>query len=203
MASSNKFVCVTAGILIGVAILGSACTTEAEPAKSAPDAKAGPPPEYTTTATIKDIMKSIVDPSADVVWGAVQSVVTTSGIEDKVPLTDEDWEEARLGTLRLLEATNLLMIPGRRVAAPGEKSEAPGAELEPEEMQVLIEKDRQAWNKRARALHEAAELTLRAIEKRDSQTVFDLGERIEHACESCHTQYWYPHQVLPPGYDRP
>ena len=187
MACSHKFVSVSAAILLG-AFLGSACTTEAEPAKGAPDKSAGPAPEYIPTATIKDIMLSIVDPSADVVWGAVQSVVTTKGIEDKVPVTDEDWEEARLGALRLVEATNLLLMPGRHVARPGEKSLAPGVELEPEEMEALINKDREGWHKRVRALHDAVEKTLRAIEKRDAETVFDLGETIEHACESCHLQ---------------
>ena len=202
MACSHKFVYVSAAILLG-ALLGTACTTEAEPAKGAADKSAGPAPEYVPTATIKDIMQSIIDPSADVVWGAVQSVVTTNGIEDKVPVTDEDWEKARLGAISLVEATNLLLMPGRHVARPGEKSEAPGVELEPEEMEVLINKDRQAWAKRVRALHDAVEKTLQAIEKRDADTVFDLGETIEHACEGCHTQYWYPNQVLPPGYDRP
>jgi hypothetical protein len=76
-------------------------------------------------------------------------------------------------------------------------------QLEPQEMRVLIETDRQARYTRARALHDAAEETLRAIERRDVDTVVVLGEPIEHACEGSHVQYQYPNQVLPPGYDQP
>jgi hypothetical protein len=170
-----------------------------------PQPEAGPPesgqPEYTPTATIKDLMLSLVDPSADVVWEAVTTVVTASGAEEKVPRTDEDWINARRGAIRLAEATNLLMMPGRHVARPGEKSETPGIELEPEEMEVLINKDRAAWNARAKALHDATLAALQAIDAKDAPKLFELGEQIERACESCHTQYWYPNQVLPPGYD--
>jgi hypothetical protein len=89
------------------------------------------------------------------------------------------------------------MIPGRRVARPGEKSETPGVELEPEEMDALIAKDRSAWNARARALHDAAFATLQAVEAKDSNKVFELGEQIEMACEGCHSAYWYPNEKIP------
>lgn len=162
-----------------------------------------PPPEYTTTATIKDIMMSIVDPSADVVWESVKTVVGPDGSHDVAPHTDEEWLEVRKGAVRLAEATNLLMMPGRDVARPGEKSEAPGAELEPPEMEALISKDRAAWYARIKALHDAAELALKAVDAKDSAAVLDVGDRMERACENCHLQYWYPNQVLPPGYAEP
>jgi hypothetical protein len=158
-------------------------------------------PEYTPTATIKDIMLSIIDPSADVVWESVATVVTPTGTEERVPRTDEEWTDVRRGAIRVVEATNLLMMPGRRVARPGEKSEFPGIELDPEEMDVLIAKDREAWNRRAKALHDAGVATLQAIDARDREKMFETGEQLEIACESCHLQYWYPNQVLPPGYE--
>jgi hypothetical protein len=97
-----------------------------------------------------------------------------------------------------MEAANLLMIPGRRVARPGEKSETPGVELEPEEMDELIAKDRPAWNARAKALHDVMSSVIEAIDAKDSEKVFELGEQIEVACENCHKQYWYPNEVIPP-----
>ena len=157
-------------------------------------------PEYTPTATIKDIMLAIVDPSADVVWESVATVVSSTGTEERVPRTDEEWTDVRRGAIRLVEATNLLMMPGRHVARPGEKSEAPDAELEPEQMEVLVNKDREAWNRRAKALHDAGLATLQAIDAKDREKMFDAGERLERACENCHLQYWYPNQQLPPGY---
>jgi hypothetical protein len=133
-------------------------------------------------------MLSVVDPSADVVWLSVSSVMTDKGLVDTRPTTDEEWTKVRHGAITLVEGANLLMMPGRRVARPGEKSETPGVELEPEEMDVLIAKDRASWNKRALALHDAAQATLQAIDAHDADKVFELGEQIANACEGCHRQ---------------
>jgi cytochrome c2 len=51
---------------------------------------------------------------------------------------------------------------------------------------------------RARALHEAATKALSAIEAQDADRLFEIGEEIEHACEGCHSAFWYPNEVLPP-----
>ena len=161
-------------------------------------------PEYTPTATIKDLMLSIIDPSADVVWQAVATVITANGteqiVEEIFPRTDEEWTNVRHGAITLVEAANLLVMPGRRVARPGEKSEFPGIELEPEEMEVLINDGREAWNRGAAALHDASLAALQAIDAKDPDTLLEVGGEIEMACESCHTRYWYPNQVLPRGY---
>lgn len=157
-------------------------------------------PEYTPTATIKDIMDSIIDPSADVVWNSVATTVSAAGIEEKAPQTDEEWADVRRGAIRLVEAPNLLMLPGRHVARPGEKSESPGIELEPEEMEAHINQDREAWNRRAKALHDVSLEMLNAIEGKNIEKMLEIGDRLDKTCENCHLQYWYPNQVLPPGY---
>ena len=162
-----------------------------------------PPPQYTTDATIKDLMDSIVDPSADVVWESVATEVSAAGTVERAPQTDEEWAKLRQGAIRLVEATNLLVMPGRHVARAHEKSEVPGVELEPEEMEALIQKDLPAWRSRAKALHDTSLLALKAIDARDLKALDQVGERIDSACESCHLRYWYPNQVLPPGYDKP
>lgn len=168
---------------------------EAEPGSQAPAADA--PPPYAPTATIKDLMLSVVDPAADVVWLSVTTVVSNKGLEETRPQNDEEWTRVRHGAITLLEATNLLLMPGRRVARPGEKSETPGVELEPEEMDALIAKDRPGWNMRVKALHEAAQAALGAVDAKDADKVFEIGEQIENACESCHRQYWYPNEKVP------
>jgi hypothetical protein len=154
-------------------------------------------PEFMVEATIKDLMLGLIDTSADVVWLSVTTTVSDKGIVEVRPQNDEEWEQVRYGGLRLAEAANLLMIPGRKTARPGEKSIAPGVELEPEEMDVLINKDLAGWNMRARALRDAAMLAVRAAEKHDADKIFEVGETIEHACEGCHRQYWYPNEQIP------
>lgn len=177
-------------VLVAAMALASCGPGEPEPAPVA----AAP---YEPTSTIKELMLSVVDPSADVVWQAVTAEMGPKGLLEFEPQSDEEWEKVRRGAVTLMEAANLLMVPGRRVARPGEKSETPGVELEPEEMDALIAKDRAAWNARARALHDVMIPIIRAIDARDAETVFNLGEQIEVTCESCHRQYWYPNEVIP------
>ncbi|HEX5106925.1 MAG TPA: hypothetical protein VFV95_00700 [Vicinamibacterales bacterium] len=162
----------------------------------APDPPASPP--YLPTATIKDLMQSVVDTNADVVWLSVSTVASEKGLVETAPKTDEEWATVRHGAIALAEAANLLMMPGRHVARPGEKSETPGVELEPEEMEALINKDRDTWYKRAAALHDAALVALKAIEAKDADKVFQVGSQIEEACENCHSHYWYPNEKIPP-----
>jgi hypothetical protein len=159
---------------------------------------AGAEPVFQPTATVKDLMLDIVDPSADIVWLSVTTVVNEDGIVETAPVSDEEWREVRRGAIALVEAANLLQIPGRHVAAPGEVSEVPGVELEPLEMEALINEDRAAWNTRAHALHDAGLEALTAIEAHDAAKVFEVGEHIERACEGCHSQYWYPNERIPP-----
>ncbi len=152
---------------------------------------------YTPTATIKDLMDAIIDPSADVVWNAVSTTVAPGGADERVPHSDEEWKDVRRGALRLVEAANLLMIPGRHVARPHEKSETPGVELEPAEMEALVNKDRNLWERKVQAFHHATLDALQAIESKDTVKLFEVGGTLDASCESCHRQYWYPNERIP------
>ncbi len=187
-------------------LLVGACSSAPAPAanSSTPAASAGEP-EYRPTATIKDLMDAEVDYNADWLWDAVSTEVSAKGVIDKRPRTDEDWKEARNHAIALLEASNLLQMPGRAVAKPGEKSENPGIEEGPEEIKKLMDADRATWVKYAHGLYDATKLVLDAIEKKDAEQMLDLGDQLDQACEQCHMHYWYPHQFdphpegLPPG----
>ena len=149
------------------------------------------------SSTIKELMISVVDPSADVVFNAVSLTVKKEGLVETKPQTDEEWSKVRHGAVTLMEAANLLLIPGRTVGRPGDTSETPGVELEPAEMDALIAKDRAGWERRATALHDVTAEVLQAIDAKDADKVFELGERVEAACEACHKHFWYPNEVIP------
>jgi hypothetical protein len=151
-------------------------------------------PSFRLTGTIKEIMDSVVDPSADVLWDSVSTTINREGTTEKQPRTDEDWKMVRRSAMALVEATNLLVIEGRKMAPPGDKSENPDIELAPEEMQKLMDADRAAWVKNAHGLHDAAMVALKAIDAKDVKGLMDAGETIDSACENCHKQYWYPDQ---------
>jgi cytochrome c556 len=176
-----------------LALTAAGCKRDTE-AAAAPAAAAMPP--FITDHTIKDLMLNVVDTNADVVWLSVTTVASDKGLVETRPTTDAEWTRVKQGAIMLAEAANLLMIP-RRVARPGEKSETPGVELEPEEMDELIAKDRPAFYRHAQDLYNAAMLAANAADKKDADKVFEVGETIEHACENCHKTYWYPNEVIP------
>jgi hypothetical protein len=126
-----------------------------------------PAPDYAPVASIKDIMQAIVDPSADVVWNSVKVVETAAKVENIAPLSDEDWANVRHAAIRLVEGANLLMMPGRHVAPPGDTSATPGVELEPAQIEANIASDRATWYKLATALRETALVTLKAVDAKD------------------------------------
>jgi hypothetical protein len=147
---------------------------------------------FRPTATIKDIMTSIIDPESDVLWNAVATVVSATGTEERRPSTEEEWTALRRSAIQLVEATNLLLVPGRQVARPGEKSENPKVELEPPAIQRLIADDPAGWAKLVGNLHAAAAPALKAIDERNADDLFVAGGHLEDACEACHQRYWYP-----------
>jgi hypothetical protein len=61
-------------------------------------------------------------------------------------------------------------IPGRHVAKPGQRNEQ-GIELQPEQIETLINQDRQAWIALAHGLHDAATLAVNAADAKDPAKV--------------------------------
>lgn len=160
-------------------------------------AKPKPDAEYRPTTTIRDLMDGIVDPAADTIWNSVSTTITKKGQQEKAPHTDEEWGTVRHSAIALLEASNLLQIPGRHVAAPGQRNEQ-GIELQPEEIEKLINQDRRTWITLAHGLHDAATQALDAAVAKDPAKVLESGDAIDNACEHCHQRYWYPHPPQSP-----
>jgi len=156
-----------------------------------------PQGDYRTTATVKDIMDSLVDPGSDYIWDSVETVVSAKGTEEKAPHTDEEWKQVRRHAIMLMEATNLLLMPGRHVAKPGEKAEDPNVELNPEQIEAMIKQDPASWTKFAHGLHDATMEAFKAIEAKDTEGLLNSGDGIDNACEKCHLQYWYPNERKP------
>ena len=153
-------------------------------------------------ASIRDLMESIIDPSADVLWGAAGTVVDQGGIQDMLPKTQEEWLNVRRAAVRIIEGSNLLTMAGRDAAPAGAESEAPGVELEPAQITALIKKKRNSFNAFARALQVLGAEALRASETKDANLLVDIGGRMEDVCESCHQTFWYPQEKLAPAHSQ-
>jgi hypothetical protein len=151
-----------------------------------------PAPALQHTATIRDIMDSMVDPSGEFLFESVATIGDEQGVREIAPQTDEEWQEVRRRAMILVEAPNLLVMPGRAVAPPNVTAQNPAIELEPAQIQALIDGDRPAFIARARALQDAALLAVKAADAKDKTALFAASERIDVACETCHLGYWYP-----------
>lgn len=160
-------------------------------------AAAKPEPLFKPTASIQEIMVSIIDPNADDVWNSVASISTAAGTEDKQPHTDEEWATVRRHAVTLLEATNLLLIEGRRVAPEGASTSSVKAELSPDEIQKNIAAKRADFVQHAHELHDAAQQAVAAIDAKNAEELVRVGGKIDQVCEECHKQFWYPNDKLP------
>ena len=143
-------------------------------------------------SSVKELMESIIDPSADVLWGAVGTVLDKEGTHEMLPKTPEEWLDVRRAAVRIVEGGNLLMMPDRQAAPAGTKSETPGVELEPPEMTALIRKKRKDFNAFAKALQRVGLEAVRASDSKDTDLLVEIGGRMENVCESCHQTFWYP-----------
>lgn len=123
-----------------------------------------PPPPLTLTADVKQIMAAIVDPSADVVWEAVGTVITAEGAHEIRPQTNEEWDAVKNAAWVLAEAGNSLMIGNRP-------------------------KDTTDWPRLAQGMSQTALRAVRAAEARDAAALFSAGGDIYEACTACHAKY--------------
>lgn len=161
------------------------------------EAVANVDPVFKPTATIQEIMTSIIDPNVDYVWNSVATITTAAGTEERAPHTDEEWKLVRQHAITLLEASNLLIIEGRHVAGEGATTSSHAVELSPAEIEQGIAAHRQAFIQHAHALHDATQLAIKAIDSKDVAELEKVGGTIDQACEACHVQFWYPNDKRP------
>ncbi|QSA95491.1 cytochrome c [Methylococcus sp. EFPC2] len=152
---------------------------------------------YKPTATLQEIMTSIIDPNIDYVWNSVSTVSTAQGTEERQPRTDEDWNAVRQHALTVVEASNLLLVKGRAVARKGANTSSGGAELHPEDIEKAIAAQRADFVKRTDEFHDAALRLIAAIDRKNADELVEAGGAVEHACEQCHSQFWYPNDKKP------
>ncbi len=157
----------------------------------APTTAVAPAQRFRLT-TIQELMEGQIDPAADALWASVAIIQSPSGTEDRQPRTDAEWLGVRAHAIALIEATNLLSMPGRRVKS-GDSPVGAG-ELSAAEIQQRIDASHDSFVRFASLLQDAALKALAAINAKDPQGLMDAGGLIDEACEACHVTYWYPSQ---------
>src|SRR5580765_8497037 len=184
-----------ASVVVFVAALLTSCSTPASSSASAPAGSTKPLwGTLEPVVTVKELMKHMIDPIADNVFESVKIVVTAAGTQEIQPRTQEDWDRVQMGGVALAEAAQLLKIP-RPFAPAGDENNSTGpdaSELSPAQITAKLEKDPVLWNAKVQALRNVGMEVLEIVKQKDAAKLWDAGENLDDACESCHVQYWYP-----------
>ncbi len=175
------------GTLAAAAMAGAVLA--APPKAKAP---AGAAPGDTAHLTIKDIMDSRVDPAGDFLFESVVDSSDAKGIHHKAPHTARQWAEVRRQLQILIDAPDLLDVPGRKAAHPEERSRNPAVENQPEQVERLIAAQHADFVVRAGRLRDSAKVAMKAADAKNPKALFVAISGIDKACESCHLHYWYP-----------
>ena len=144
--------------------------------------------------SVKELMRYMIDPSADHIFNAVRTVMTKEGTVETVPKTDADWEQIQIGAVTLAEGAYLLRVR-RPFAPPGDMNLSGGPnplELSPEQITAKVVRDPVEWNARIEALRNVALEVMEIVKRRGVDQLWDAGENLDVACEGCHRSYWYP-----------
>jgi len=142
--------------------------------------------------TLQLTMLRDIDPAADALWDSNGSVVTAERVTETRPVTDADWAVLRKHAQTLIQASGTLAQPHLQVTSPGvliEGSGTPGVRT-PAQIQAAIAAQRSDFLRYAAGLRHGGELALQAIDKHDSQALFDAGGVFYEACTGCHNQFW-------------
>ena len=143
--------------LVGISVLISSCA----PQKPAVVDQA----KFDTSLPMDEVMGHVIDPAAFGYWKGSGTEETEAGTKDLSPTTPEGWEALENSAAVLIEAGNMLQLPGRR-------------------------RDPEAdWNRYAQQLSESAVAAKAAAEKHDKRAVFEEGAKLYQVCTACHAQY--------------
>ncbi|MBI1786077.1 MAG: hypothetical protein HYR60_00725 [Acidobacteria bacterium] len=116
-------------------------------------------------ASIKQLMEATIVPSSEVLFDAVGTIVSSDGVEEIAPKSDEEWATVRHNALTLAESGNLLMIGDRA-------------------------RDKGEWIRMSRALVDVGMAALKAAEAKNPEALFEAGGQVYEVCQQCHNRYW-------------
>ena len=178
--------------LFALGVLTTACTSSKPIPAAPPVLKLWG--DLTPVVSAKELMRDMIDPASDFVFDAVGMVSTRKGLVETKPKTDADWEKIRIGAVTLAEGVYLLKIP-RPFAPPGDENNSTGPdpeELSPAQIKAKLEADPVLWNAKIEALRNVGLEVMEIVKRKDVNELWDAGDNLDHACESCHLAYWYP-----------
>lgn len=122
------------------------------------------PPPLRLHADVKQLMASVIDPSADIIWESVGFIDTATGTEEIRPRSNEEWDAVQNAAWVLAEAANSLMIGNRP-------------------------KDTGDWMRYSQEFADISLKAARAAEAHDAEALFTAGSDVYLGCTACHNAY--------------
>jgi len=187
-----------AGLLILLIVTFACSSPKSAPADArASAASSGSPPlwgDLKPIVSVKELMRDMLDPAADYIFDAVKVEFTKAGTIEHSPKTEQDWDRIRFGAVTLAEGVYLLKIP-RPFAPPGDENNSSGpdaTELSPAQIKAKLEADPVLWNAKIEALRNVGLEVLEIVKHKKVDELWEAGDNLDKACETCHIQYWYP-----------
>jgi cytochrome c551/c552 len=157
--SASTYLALTLTAASAAALLAS-CSKPASQAAAPAEAK------YDTSLDMKEIMGHLVDPGSWAFWHASGTVTSKDGDKSLLPTTEEGWEAAESGAVEVMQAGNILQLPGY--------SRGP------------------EFNAFAQDLTAKAKLAKAAAEAKDGKAMFTTGADLYQVCVACHAKYVMP-----------
>jgi hypothetical protein len=121
-------------------------------------------PAYNTSLDVTQLMNLVLEPASDILWDSGGWVLDASGYEELYPTTDEGWAYVRAQAAIVVEAGNMLALPGRA-------------------------EDNDAWLIYAQGLSEAGVLAMEAAATQNEDDFFQAGAQLYSVCTACHQAY--------------
>lgn len=122
---------------------------------------------YYIDQSMLEFMNNAMQPAAEGVWDRTGYLTDEAGFHTLFPQDEAGWREAEQASLILAELSNVLMLPGRRVA----------------------EKE---WDGGVEAVRITALAAADAARAKDEEAFMQAALAINNACQSCHVRYDRP-----------
>jgi hypothetical protein len=120
---------------------------------------------YNTDIPINEVMAHVMNPAAYQFWSGWGVVEDEHGVRDLAPKTEAEWKTIEDGAATVVQATNVIMLPGY--------ARAPEAD----------------WNRYAQDVAKLAMQGKQAAEKHDKDALGEIGEKLDVACDACHEKF--------------
>lgn len=144
------------------AILFTSCSQESDNTET--PASAAGAPGFNLTLDMTEFMAHVVEPTADVIWKSAGWVSDENdGYYELYPTDDAGWENVHNHGAMMVEAGNLMMLPGRAMDG--------------------------AWMTYSEAISTVGSSIMSAADAQNKEDLFQAGAQLYSVCTACHQAY--------------